>query len=57
MHLYGQPAYADAGYRSGDFPIAEQLHREVLSLPMYPQLSQHALTHIMAAVMAHQAAA
>jgi len=52
-----QPAYADAGYQPGDFPIAEQLHREVLSLPLYPQLSQPALTHTLAAVMAHEAAA
>jgi len=43
-----QPAYADAGYQSGDFPVAEQLHREVLSLPMYPQLSLAALQQVIA---------
>ncbi|MBE0474963.1 DegT/DnrJ/EryC1/StrS aminotransferase family protein [Rhodoferax sp.] len=47
-----QPAYADAGYRSGDFPIAEQLHREVLSLPMYPQLGLTAQQQVIAALMA-----
>lgn len=45
-----QPAYADAGFQRGDFPIAEQLHREVLSLPMYPQLGQPALQHVLAAL-------
>ena len=45
-----QPAYADAGFQSGDFPIAEQLHREVLSLPMYPQLAPAALQRVIAMV-------
>lgn len=46
-----QPAYADAGYQPGDFPVAEQLHRELLSLPMYPQLGQPALQQVIATLM------
>ena len=34
-----QSAYRDLQYRVGSLPIAEQLHREVLSLPMGPTLS------------------
>lgn len=34
-----QQAYAELGYREGDFPVAEAIHREVLSLPMGPQTS------------------
>jgi dTDP-4-amino-4,6-dideoxygalactose transaminase len=34
VHL--QPIYADRGHHLGDFPVAERLASEVLSLPMYP---------------------
>jgi dTDP-4-amino-4,6-dideoxygalactose transaminase/acetyltransferase-like isoleucine patch superfamily enzyme len=37
VHL--QPAYADLGYPVGTFPYAERAAMEVLSLPMYPELS------------------
>jgi len=50
-----QPAYADAGFQPGDFPIAEQLHREVLSLPLYPQLGPAAQQRVIAALMADTA--
>jgi dTDP-4-amino-4,6-dideoxygalactose transaminase len=34
-----QKAYIDLGYRKGDFPIAEALAEQMLSLPLYPGLS------------------
>jgi dTDP-4-amino-4,6-dideoxygalactose transaminase len=37
VHLL--PAYADLGYKAGDFRHAEQAANEVLSLPMFPELS------------------
>jgi dTDP-4-amino-4,6-dideoxygalactose transaminase len=37
IHL--QPAYRDLGYSKGDFPVAEQVAAEVLSLPMFPELT------------------
>ncbi len=37
IHL--QPAYANLGYRPGSFLVAERLAREILSLPLYPELS------------------
>jgi dTDP-4-amino-4,6-dideoxygalactose transaminase len=37
--LHVQKAFENLGYKMGDFPISEQLSREVLSLPMYPELS------------------
>jgi dTDP-4-amino-4,6-dideoxygalactose transaminase len=37
VHLL--PAYTDLGYKAGAFPHSEQAAREVLSLPMYPELT------------------
>lgn len=37
LHL--QNAYTSLNYRRGDFPVAEKCCSEILSLPMYPQLS------------------
>jgi UDP-2-acetamido-2-deoxy-ribo-hexuluronate aminotransferase len=38
--LHEQPVFATLGHGHGDFPVAEQAAREVLSLPMHPFLSQ-----------------
>ena len=38
VHL--QPAYASLGHQPGDFPVSEQIARDCLSLPMYPELSE-----------------
>jgi dTDP-4-amino-4,6-dideoxygalactose transaminase len=48
VHL--QPAYADLGYRAGDFPESERAASEVLSLPMYPELSPTDIELVTAAV-------
>jgi dTDP-4-amino-4,6-dideoxygalactose transaminase len=37
--VHMQPAYEDAAYGPGDFPHAERAANEVLSLPMYPEMS------------------
>jgi len=35
-----QEAYSELGYNEGAFPLAEQIHKEVLSLPMGPHLPE-----------------
>lgn len=37
LHL--QKAYADLGYKRGDFPVTERVSAEIVSLPMYPQMT------------------
>jgi dTDP-4-amino-4,6-dideoxygalactose transaminase len=50
VHLL--PAYADLGYKAGDFPHAERAAAEVLSLPMYPELTGEQTSHVCQAVKA-----
>lgn len=51
VHLQG--AYASLGYGPGDFPVSEAAAREVLSLPMYPELADEDLDRVAGAVLAH----
>ncbi|MCK4852425.1 MAG: DegT/DnrJ/EryC1/StrS family aminotransferase [Candidatus Omnitrophica bacterium] len=48
LHL--QPCYKDLGYKEGDFPAAEKASKEVLSLPVYPGLSDENIDHIIQTV-------
>lgn len=47
-----QEAYADMGYHTGDFPIAEAIHREILSLPIGPHMTLKQAEEVAAAVRA-----
>ena len=38
VHL--QPAYSDLGYKVGDFPQSEKAAAEVLSLPLFPEMTE-----------------
>lgn len=48
VHL--QTAHADLGYRSGDFPLAEEASRNLLSLPIYPEMTAEQIGQVAAAM-------
>jgi dTDP-4-amino-4,6-dideoxygalactose transaminase len=55
VHL--QPAHLDLGYAAGDFPHAERAASDVLSLPMFAELTDAQVEHVAAAVRECAAAA
>jgi len=48
--VHMQPAYADLGYGPGAFPQAEAAAKQVLSLPLYPELTPDAVKRVVSAV-------
>ncbi len=53
IHL--QPAFKYLGYTEGDLPVAERLSSTVLSLPIYPELSDEQVAFVAAQVRAFYA--
>ena len=53
LHL--QPALADRGYQAGDFPQAELASLEVLSLPVFPELTSAEREQVSAAIRSFSA--
>lgn len=41
-----QPAYESLGYRAGDLPTTERLAQHILSLPMFPELTQDEVNQV-----------
>jgi dTDP-4-amino-4,6-dideoxygalactose transaminase len=55
VHATG--AFADSGYRPGDFPVTERAAQEILSLPMFPGIipaQQERVAEVLAAAVAHR---
>ena len=50
IHL--QPAYAELGYRRGDFPVTEAYAEEIVSLPIFPELDDEKVAYVAEAVRA-----
>ena len=44
VHL--QPYYQKLGFKAGDFPVAEEYYKEVISIPLFAQLSEADQHHI-----------
>jgi len=52
LSLHEQPCFATLGYQSGDFPRSEQACREVLALPVYPELTEAEVRHVAGTILA-----
>lgn len=46
-----QKCFKELGYRKGDLPVAEQLCQEVLSLPIYPELTEKQIEYVAKTVL------
>jgi dTDP-4-amino-4,6-dideoxygalactose transaminase len=48
MHL--QPCYAELGYQPGSLPVTEATSARCVSLPIFPELTDEQVDHVIAAV-------
>jgi dTDP-4-amino-4,6-dideoxygalactose transaminase len=50
LALHLQKVYEDLGYKSGDLPNCEKIQNEVLSLPIFPELTEPQITEVAGAI-------
>lgn len=48
LHL--QPAFAELGGREGDHPVAERYAKEIVSIPMFPEMTEEQVTEAAAVI-------
>lgn len=51
LSLHLQEVYKDLGYKKGDFPEAEKAQEEVISLPMFAELSEEQISSAAKAIL------
>jgi len=44
LHL--QEAYKELKHKKGDFPVSEALSQDILSLPMFPHMTQEQIEYV-----------
>jgi dTDP-4-amino-4,6-dideoxygalactose transaminase len=53
LPLHLQPAYATSGQGKGALPVTERIAERVLSLPMFPELTEAQVDRVVRVVRAH----
>ena len=48
--LHVQPALTYLGYKDGDFPVAEKAAKDILSIPLYPEMTEEQQKLIISAI-------
>lgn len=44
--FYLEPGFKHFGYKEGSFPVAERIAKEIISLPMFPEINQSQLNYV-----------
>ena len=50
LPLHLQKAYKHLGYQKGDFPVTENVAERLLSLPMFPELTQEQIEYVVKSI-------
>jgi len=57
LPLHLQKVYASLGWQTGDFPVAEEISRKILPLPIYPELTDAQADYVAETIRSFFAAA
>jgi dTDP-4-amino-4,6-dideoxygalactose transaminase len=50
--MHRQPCYASLGYAAGSLPVAEKTSATCVSLPIFPELTDEQVQHVIQAINA-----